>query len=123
MHARWHSAEAYEAMRRTPGPQPFLEQALTIAKFESARCTDRRYMRSVGQRECPVKGTHIHPIVIGCTSYSIVPDGTLHQTGFVFGLFEKDQTTGRFKFPLQVDVPRIPKETIGWDAATGGFAD
>jgi hypothetical protein len=69
------------------------------------------------------KGTHIHPIVIGCTSYSIVPDGTLHQTGFVFGLFEKDQTTGRFKFPLQVDVPRIPKETIGWDAATGGFAD
>jgi hypothetical protein len=71
----------------------------------------------------PDKGTHIHPIVIGCTSYSIVPDGTLHQTGFVFGLFEKDQATGRFKFPLQVNVPRIPKETIGWDAATGGFAD
>jgi hypothetical protein len=34
MYARWRSTEAYEAMRRTPGPRPFLEQALTIAKFE-----------------------------------------------------------------------------------------
>ena len=34
MYARWRSAEAYEAMRGTPGPRPFLEQALTIAKFE-----------------------------------------------------------------------------------------
>jgi len=34
MYARWRSAEAYEAMRRAPGPQPFLEEALTIARFE-----------------------------------------------------------------------------------------
>ena len=34
MYAQWHSAEAYEAMRRDPGPLPFLEESLTIAKFE-----------------------------------------------------------------------------------------
>jgi quinol monooxygenase YgiN len=36
MYARWRNAEAYQAMRRNPGPQPFLEEALTIAKFEPA---------------------------------------------------------------------------------------
>ncbi len=36
MYARWRSAEAYQAMRQNPGPQPFLEEALTIAKFEPA---------------------------------------------------------------------------------------
>jgi len=34
MYAQWRSAEDYEAMRRDPGPLPFLEEALTIAKFE-----------------------------------------------------------------------------------------
>lgn len=34
MYARWRSAGAYEAMRRNPGPQPFLEEALTFAHFE-----------------------------------------------------------------------------------------
>lgn len=34
MHAQWSSAEAYEAMRRDPGPRPLLEEALTIARFE-----------------------------------------------------------------------------------------
>jgi hypothetical protein len=34
MYAQWHSAEDYESMRRDPGPLPFLEEALTIAKFE-----------------------------------------------------------------------------------------
>jgi quinol monooxygenase YgiN len=34
MYARWRSVEAYEAMRRAPGPRPFLEEALTIARFE-----------------------------------------------------------------------------------------
>ena len=34
MYAQWHSIEEYEAMRRDPGPLPFLEEALTIAKFE-----------------------------------------------------------------------------------------
>lgn len=34
MCAQWRSAEDYEAMRQDPGPLPFLEEALTIAKFE-----------------------------------------------------------------------------------------
>ena len=34
MYARWRSAEDYLAMRQDPGPLPFLEEALTIAKFE-----------------------------------------------------------------------------------------
>jgi quinol monooxygenase YgiN len=34
MYARWKSEEDYEAMRRDPGPRPFLEEALTIARFE-----------------------------------------------------------------------------------------
>ncbi len=34
MYAQWRSAEDYQAMRQNPGPRPFLEEALTIAKFE-----------------------------------------------------------------------------------------
>jgi len=34
MYARWRSLEDYEAMRRDPGPRPFLEQALAIATFD-----------------------------------------------------------------------------------------
>jgi len=34
MVAQWRSVEDYEAMRRDPGPLPFLEQALAIATFE-----------------------------------------------------------------------------------------
>ena len=34
MYAQWRSLEDYEAMRRDPGPVPYLQEALTIAKFE-----------------------------------------------------------------------------------------
>ncbi len=34
MVARWRSNEDYQAMRQNPGPAPFLQEALTIAKFE-----------------------------------------------------------------------------------------
>jgi predicted ester cyclase len=34
MSAQWRSVEDYEAMRRDPGPLPFLQEALTIARFE-----------------------------------------------------------------------------------------
>jgi quinol monooxygenase YgiN len=34
MVAQWKSMEDYEAMRKDPGPRPFLEQALKIATFE-----------------------------------------------------------------------------------------
>ena len=34
MSAQWRSVADYEAMRRDPGPLPFLQEALTIARFE-----------------------------------------------------------------------------------------
>jgi hypothetical protein len=34
MYAQWRSLVDYEAMRRDLGPVPYLEEALTIAKFE-----------------------------------------------------------------------------------------
>jgi quinol monooxygenase YgiN len=34
MYAQWRSVEDYESMRRDPGPLPFLEEALMIAKFD-----------------------------------------------------------------------------------------
>jgi quinol monooxygenase YgiN len=34
MVAQWRSQADYESMRRDPGPKPFLEEALTFARFE-----------------------------------------------------------------------------------------
>ena len=34
MYAQWRSLDDYEAMRRAPGPVPYLQEALTIATFE-----------------------------------------------------------------------------------------
>jgi quinol monooxygenase YgiN len=34
MYAHWRSMEAYQAMRESPAPGGYLEQALTIAKFD-----------------------------------------------------------------------------------------
>jgi Antibiotic biosynthesis monooxygenase len=34
MYGQWLSAEDYQAMRQDPGLLPFLQEALTIAKFE-----------------------------------------------------------------------------------------
>ena len=34
MYSQWRSLADYEAMRRDPGPVPYLQEALTIAKFE-----------------------------------------------------------------------------------------
>jgi hypothetical protein len=34
MYAQWRSAEDYQAMRQDPGPLPFPEEALAIAKLE-----------------------------------------------------------------------------------------
>ena len=49
MYARWQSAEAYQAMRQNPGPQPFLEEALTIARFEPAMYEIVRTFAPVGE--------------------------------------------------------------------------
>jgi len=34
MYAQWRSIDDYQAMRKDPGPLPFLQEALTIARFE-----------------------------------------------------------------------------------------
>lgn len=34
MYARWRSLADYEAMREDPAPRPYLEAALSIARFE-----------------------------------------------------------------------------------------
>jgi quinol monooxygenase YgiN len=34
MYSQWRSLGDYEAMRRDPGPAPYLQEALTIARFE-----------------------------------------------------------------------------------------
>ena len=34
MYAQWKSVRDYQAMRQDPTPSPFLQEALTIAKFE-----------------------------------------------------------------------------------------
>ena len=34
MYAQWRSIQDYEAMRADPGPLPYLQQALAIAKFD-----------------------------------------------------------------------------------------
>ena len=67
---------------------------------------------------------HVFPIVIGCTTYRITPDKSVHQTGFVFDLFEcppgKKQ---KFKSPITPSRGRFRIDQIGWDAGSGGFAD
>jgi quinol monooxygenase YgiN len=35
MYAQWRSVEDYQAMRKNAAAQPYLEQALTLARFES----------------------------------------------------------------------------------------
>lgn len=37
MYAQWRSIEEYEAMRKDPAPLPYLQEALTFAKFEPGR--------------------------------------------------------------------------------------
>jgi Antibiotic biosynthesis monooxygenase len=34
MYAQWRTIEDYEAMRKDPAPLPYLQRALTLAKFE-----------------------------------------------------------------------------------------
>ena len=34
MYAQWRSIDDYQAMRQDPNPLPFLQEALTIGRFE-----------------------------------------------------------------------------------------
>jgi len=49
MYAKWRSVEDYRAMRQDPGPLPFLEEALTIAKFEPGMYEIVRTFRPAGE--------------------------------------------------------------------------
>jgi len=49
MYPQWRSAQDYQAMRQDPGPLPFLEEALTIAKFEPGMYEIVRTFRPAGE--------------------------------------------------------------------------
>src|SRR5258706_15845523 len=49
MYAQWRSIGDYQAMRQDPGPLPFLQEALTIAKFEPGVYEVVRTFVSVGE--------------------------------------------------------------------------
>jgi hypothetical protein len=55
------------------------------------------------------------PHIIGCVSYQVLGDETVHQTAFVYGI-----TAGEMKF---IEYPSItPKEELVFTVQTGGFA-
>ena len=49
MYAQWRSIDEYQAMRRDPGPLPFLQEALTISKFEPGMYEVVRTFAPVGE--------------------------------------------------------------------------
>jgi quinol monooxygenase YgiN len=51
MYARWRGAEAYQAMSQAPGPRPFLEEALTLARFEPAMYAVARTFAPAGDTD------------------------------------------------------------------------
>ena len=65
----------------------------------------------------------ISPIVIGCVTYQILPDQSVHQTGFAFGLFECKPGTNEYVRLIRVDEGQISRDRIGNNADPGGFAD
>lgn len=64
-------------------------------------------------------------VVIGCVTYRILLDDSVHQTATVFNVFECDPATREFTharwLPTQEGV--TPKDRIGSDEALGGFAN
>jgi Antibiotic biosynthesis monooxygenase len=48
MYAQWCSVDDYQAMSQDPGPLPFLEEALTIAKFEPGMYESVRTFLPIG---------------------------------------------------------------------------
>ena len=49
MYAQWRSIDEYQAMRRDPTPLPFLQEALTISKFEPGMYEVVRTFAPVGE--------------------------------------------------------------------------
>jgi hypothetical protein len=65
----------------------------------------------------------VSPVVVGCVTYEILPDRSVHQTGFAFGLFECKAGTDDFVDLIRVDKGQISRDRIGSHADPGGFAD
>jgi hypothetical protein len=66
---------------------------------------------------------HVFPVIIGCTTYQISPDNSIHQTAFVFRLFEcPTGEPSEFVDAINPEKP-LTKASVGWDGGSGGFAD
>jgi hypothetical protein len=66
----------------------------------------------------------IFPVIIGCTTYQISLDKSVHQTAFVFHLFECQ--AGKPSEAVDGISPRkglLPQNRVGWDGGSGSFAD
>lgn len=66
-------------------------------------------------------GFSIYPRIFGCVTYRILPDRSIHQTAFVYDLWEKD-SEGNFADSFRDGVSRR-KEIVACEVGTGGFAD
>jgi len=56
------------------------------------------------------------PHIIGCVSYQVLGDATVHQTAFVYGM-----TAGEIEF-IKYEDGRTPKDLLVIEVQTGGFA-
>jgi hypothetical protein len=65
----------------------------------------------------------VSAIVIGCVTYRIWPDESVHQTGFAFSPFESAPGTNDFVDLLRITKGHIPRDSIGANTDPGGFAD
>src|SRR3981081_996852 len=52
MYAQWRSIDDYQAMRQDPAPLPFLQEALTIAKFKPGVYEAVRTFPPAGEPDC-----------------------------------------------------------------------
>jgi hypothetical protein len=66
----------------------------------------------------------IFPVIIGCTTYQISVDKSVHQTAFVFHLFEcQSHQPSDFVECISPRKGSLPQDRVGWDGGSGGFAD
>jgi hypothetical protein len=71
----------------------------------------------------PGKLGSVFPAIIGCTTYQISPDNSVHQTAFVFHLFEcQGGEPSKFVDCIRPEKP-LTNDCVGWDGGSGGFAD
>jgi hypothetical protein len=99
---------------------------LEYGEYNSKLLPPRKYYRRkwgliIANSEDPLIGI---PTIYGVVTYKISIDKSVHQTGFVFQLFECHPNRPQdFKTLLKFLHKPLPIERIGWDASSGGFAD